>query len=67
LKEINKSRQLSPAAATLLKIENYPQIWVNIELRKANLKLKLDTINDRHIIVYKNYKTKNIYHYILLF
>jgi hypothetical protein len=36
----------NPAAVTPLKNRSYLQIWADIELRKLNPKLKLDTMND---------------------
>jgi hypothetical protein len=44
-----KKKQLNPATAALLKNASYHQIWTDIELRKPNPKLKLDTMNDRHV------------------
>jgi hypothetical protein len=72
-KEKKKSRQFSPAAAAPLKNGSYPQIWVDIELRKPNPKLrtpntkpKLDTMNDKNIVYKKNKKNYLSLYFIIL-
>jgi hypothetical protein len=72
-KRKKKSRQFSPAAAAPLKNGSYPQIWVDIELRKPNPKLrtpntkpKLDTMNDKNIVYKKNKKNYLSLYFIIL-
>jgi hypothetical protein len=69
-KKKNSLAQPQPSGcstAAPLKNRSYHQIWVDIELRKLNLKQKLNIMIDKNIVYKKNKKKKKNYHYTLLF